>query len=166
MAAVALESAIRANFPGGSANFGDLRLKWPNDLLLDGDKLAGILLEREGDAVVIGFGVNLAHHPRLADRPATSLAAHGLRLDPEALQIDLRDTFANFRSDWRAFGPAPILDHWRARAHAPGTPLAVRLPDGAAVRGAFEALAPDGALILRLDDGGARVIHAADVFLV
>ncbi len=55
-------------------------IKWPNDLLLDGAKLSGILLERADDAVVIGMGVNLAHYPNDLERPATSLAAHGAAL--------------------------------------------------------------------------------------
>lgn len=170
VAAIALESvtreALRANFGDPYANFGDLCLKWPNDLLLNGAKLAGILLEREADAVVIGFGVNLAHHPDLPDRPTTSLAAHGVPLGPEVFQVRLRGTFANFHSEWRISGPAPILTRWAERGHPPGTPLTAHLPDGAAIEGTFDRLAPDGALILRLADGATRVIHAADVFLV
>ncbi len=73
VAAVALHEAVRVfRSPVGA---GDLLIKWPNDLLLGGAKLSGILLERSGDAVVIGFGVNLAHHPDDLDRAATSLAA-------------------------------------------------------------------------------------------
>ncbi len=75
VAAVALEETVRTF--GESAS-----LKWPNDLQVEGAKLSGILLERVEDAVILGIGVNLAHHPEGLDRVATSLAAHGPAPDP------------------------------------------------------------------------------------
>lgn len=144
----------------------DLILKWPNDLLLGGEKLSGILLERADDAVVIGIGVNLAHHPIDLDRPATSLAAHGVTPDPADFLATLADAFARWLAIWRAEGLAPVRMRWLDRAHPPGTALTARLPDGSAVDGLFQALDSEGALILRLADGSTRVIHAADVFLI
>ena len=141
-------------------------LKWPNDLLLDGAKLAGILLERAGDAVVIGIGVNLAHHPTDTDRPATSLAAHGIAAEPAPFLDMLAETFARWLARWRREGIAPVRDRWVERAHPVGTALTARLPDGTAVDGLFERLDADGALILRLASGERRVIHAGDVFLI
>jgi BirA family biotin operon repressor/biotin-[acetyl-CoA-carboxylase] ligase len=143
-----------------------LRLKWPNDLLLGGAKLAGILLERAEDAVVVGVGVNLAHHPDDTDRPATSLAAHGAAPDPALFLETLADIFARWLARWRGEGLAPVRDRWSERAHPPGTALTARLPDGTAFDGLFERLDADGALILRLADGSRRVIHAGDVFLI
>jgi BirA family biotin operon repressor/biotin-[acetyl-CoA-carboxylase] ligase len=143
-----------------------LQLKWPNDLLLDGAKLAGILLERANDAVVIGIGANLAHHPDLPDRPATSLAAHGIDVHPAAFLETLAETFARWRARWRGEGLAPIRTRWLERAHAVGTALTARLPDDTAIDGLFDGLDAGGALILRLAGGERRVIHAADVFLL
>lgn len=161
VAAVALEEVVSAYLGHHGTT-----LKWPNDLLLGGAKLSGILLERAGDAIVIGFGVNLAHHPVDLDRPATSLAAHGAMPTPDDFVATLADALARWIARWRGEGLAPIRDRWSARAHAPGTALTAHLPDGSAVDGTFERLDGDGALILRLADGTARVIHAGDVFLI
>ena len=159
---VALDPRLR----GGTAGVEGLAIKWPNDLLLDGAKLSGILLERADDAVVIGVGVNLAHHPTDLDRPATSLAAHGAAPDPADFLETLADAFQRWLGIWRAEGLGPVRARWLDRAHAPGTALTARLPDGSAVDGLFTGLDHEGALILRLADGATRVIHAADVFLI
>jgi BirA family biotin operon repressor/biotin-[acetyl-CoA-carboxylase] ligase len=143
-----------------------LVLKWPNDLLIDGAKISGILLERTGDAIVVGIGVNLAHHPTDTDRRATSLTAHGATPDPADFAETLADTFACWVSIWRGQGLAPVRTRWLERAHPIGTALTARLPDGSATDGLFNGLDSDGALILRLADGTARVIHAGDVFLL
>lgn len=145
---------------------GGLLLKWPNDLLLDGAKLSGILLERADDAVVIGIGVNLAHYPTDTDRLATSLAAHGFAVEPAPFLDILAESFARWLVRWRGEGIAPIRDRWVERAHPAGTALTARLPDGTSIDGLFERLDTDGALILRLADGTRRVIHAGDVFLI
>jgi BirA family biotin operon repressor/biotin-[acetyl-CoA-carboxylase] ligase len=178
-----------------------LIIKWPNDLLLDGAKLSGILLERSGDAVIIGFGVNLAHHPEGLDRAATSLVAQtGAAPDPDAFLAVLADSFVRWVGRWRTEGLAAIRTAWLARAHPTGTALSVRIPslspppfvlsevEGHAPRatrtstalsangegeaqddslpGLFDGLDASGALRLRLADGGVRVIHAADVFMI
>jgi BirA family biotin operon repressor/biotin-[acetyl-CoA-carboxylase] ligase len=178
-AAVALEEAVsaylhpgegRGPVSGGSQLGPGLRrgavIKWPNDLLLDGAKLSGILLERADDAVVIGIGVNLAHHPEDLDRPATSLAAHGVTPDPADFLETLAAAFERWLSIWRNEGLAPVRARWLDRAHPLGTALTARLPDGSAIDGLFAGLDSEGALILRLADGTSRVIHAADVFLI
>jgi BirA family biotin operon repressor/biotin-[acetyl-CoA-carboxylase] ligase len=162
VAAVALEEVVSAYLPRKGA----VAIKWPNDLLLDGAKLSGILLERADDAVVIGMGVNLAHHPTDLERPATSLAAHGATPDPADFLETLADAFERWLGIWRVEGLAPIRTRWLERAHASGTALTARLPDGSAIDGLFQGLNGEGALILRLADGSSRVIHAADVFLI
>lgn len=162
VAAVALDEAMRAWLPDTVP----LAIKWPNDLLIGGAKLSGILLERSGDAVVIGIGVNLAHYPDLPDRPATSLAAHGAAVDAASFLETLVDAFARWLGKWRGEGLASIRARWSERAHPSGTALTARLSDGSATDGLFERLNSDGALILRLADGTTRVIHAADVFLI
>lgn len=143
-----------------------LRLKWPNDLLADGAKLAGVLLERAGDAVVIGVGVNLRHHPVGMDRSVTSIAALGA-VPPSAHEFTkvLQKAVAHRLEQWRS-GLCVIRTDWLDRAHAVGTALTARLPDGEQVEGVFEGLSKDFALRMRLADGSTRVIHAADVFLI
>ena len=140
----------------------EVQIKWPNDLLVRGAKLSGILLERAVDAVVIGVGVNLAHHPQKLDRPATSLAElTGAAPDPDAFTETLADSFARWLERWRMEGLAPIRARWLAAAHPLGTALSTAAGDGL-----FEGLDETGALRLRLADGTVRVIHAGDVFLL
>ena len=158
-------SASQTASLGPGLRRGAAMLKWPNDLLLGGAKLSGILLERADDAVVIGFGVNLAHHPVDLDRPATSLAVHGASPDPAIFAETLAESFARWLSRWRD-GIAPVRERWLARAHPVDTALTARLADGSSVDGLFGGLDAQGALILRLADGTSRVIHAGDVFLL
>lgn len=169
--AVAEVVGVYLSMPGGGLahaehGAGALAIKWPNDILLGGAKLAGILLERAEDAVVVGMGVNLAHHPSDTDRVATSLAVHGAAPDPAEFATTLAEVFARWVGLWRAQGLGPVRARWLERAHPIGTALTARLPDGGAVDGLFGGLDTDGALILRLADGTRRVIHAGDVFLL
>lgn len=142
-----------------------LSLKWPNDVLLSGAKLAGILLERAGEAAVVGIGVNLAWAPTLADRATGHLRSVGPAPDRDAFARDLAASFDRELGRWREFGLAPILARWLAVAHPVGSPLAVHGADGSRVAGAFDGLEADGALRLRLVDGTSRVVHAGDVTL-
>jgi len=151
VAAVALHEVVDGHAPAA-------RIKWPNDLLIDGAKLAGILLERQGDAVILGFGVNLAHHPEGLDRPATSLNPP---VAPARFLERLVAAFAAWLARWRAEGLAPVRAAWLAAAH----PIGAALATGGA-EGRFDGLDESGALRLRLEDGGLRVIHAGDVFLL
>ena len=95
-----------------------LMLKWPNDVLLLGRKLAGILLERSGDRVVIGFGVNLASAPALPDRECASLSG---RVTPQAFAPLLADSFERLLKLWRTSEPLLLAQAWLARAHPVGT---------------------------------------------
>ena len=143
-----------------------LVIKWPNDLLADGAKISGILLEGVKDAVVVGLGVNLAHHPVDIDRPATSLAGLGFAApDPGAFAGDLAAGFAVWLARWRAEGLGAILARWQARAHPRGTPLRAALPEGA-IEGLYDGLDSDGALRLRTADGRIHLVHAGDIFLL
>ena len=155
VAAVALHELVSAGCPA-------VRIKWPNDLLVDGAKLAGILLERSGDAVVIGIGVNLAHHPNAIGRPATNIAAlAGTAPDPAIFLETLAESFGRGLGRWRSEGLIPVRARWLAAAHPVGTALSTTEGDGL-----FEGLTEGGALRLRLADGTVRVIHAGDVFLI
>ena len=162
VAAVALDEVARAFLPHAGAA---LAIKWPNDLLLGGAKVAGILLEREREAVVIGFGVNLASAPELADRPTTSLSAHGAGAEPQPFYEALAEAFARWLGTWRGRGLDPVRMRWQERAHSPGTALVTTAGDGTPVSGLFDGLDRDGALILREATGARRVIRAGDVFL-
>ena len=146
---------------------GQARIKWPNDVLVDGAKIAGILLERVGDAIVVGIGVNVTGHPTALDRPVTSLAAQGdFDADAAKLLDRLIQLFAHWLGIWRAQGLEPVRAHWLLNAHPAGTPLRVMLPDGEAVEGAFDTLDRNGMLILRLANGQSRAIHAGDIILI
>lgn len=161
-AAVALHEVAQAY-----AREVEIRIKWPNDLLAGGAKLAGILLERSGDAVILGFGVNLAAHPHDVARPATSLRAlTGSAPDPDAFLHDLAGSFARWLGTWRREGLAAVRREWLARAHPVGTPLSATIAKGEAVEGLFDGLDEQGALRLRLAGGAVHVIQAGDVFII
>ncbi len=142
-----------------------LALKWPNDLMFGGAKLAGILLEGQGDAVIVGIGVNLVQAPDLPDRATVALSAFGPAPERDAFAATLAAAFAGECARWRQYGLEPTLSRWQSVAHPVGTPLTVHEPDGEPVRGAFAGLAPDGALRLLLADGAVRAVHAGDVFV-
>lgn len=162
VAAVALHEVAVAFAPEAA-----ILIKWPNDLLAGGAKLSGILLEREGEAVIVGFGVNLASHPEGTPRPATSFAAlTGAAPDPAIFLETLADAFARWLGRWRGEGLAPVRSAWLAAAHPPGTALATHTASGAWVEGLFEGLDSAGALRLRLPGGDVQLIHAGDVFLL
>ena len=140
-------------------------LKWPNDLLIDGAKLAGILLERVGDAVIVGIGVNLAHAPDLSDRVAVALSAFGPAPDRDLFATNLADGFATELQRWRDYGLAPVISRWEGAAYPKGTPLLVDNGAAGPLSGTFDGLCEDGALRLALGNGTACVIHAGEVNL-
>ena len=137
-------------------------LKWPNDLMLLGKKLGGILLERSGDRIVIGFGVNLASAPKLTDRQVATL---GAQLTPKTFAPLLAGSFARLLQLWRTRESSALVRAWQERAHLPGTRLTVHVGKDETISGRFGGLDPDGALRLILDDGSIEVLRAADVFL-
>jgi BirA family biotin operon repressor/biotin-[acetyl-CoA-carboxylase] ligase len=157
VAGLALIEAVDAAVPGMP-----LLLKWPNDLLLDGAKAAGILLERQGERVVVGFGVNLAAAPELAGRTA---AHFGARVSAQAFAPLLAASMSRMLALWRSRNPEAFAQDWLSRAHPAGTELSVHGSEAETVRGRFDGIEPDGTLRLRLDDGGIRLVHAADVEL-
>ncbi len=154
---IALFDAVAAAAPDAG-----LMLKWPNDLLLGTSKLAGILIERSGERMVAGFGVNLACAPNI-DRPAASLAPVAM-ITPEAFAPLLAAAVSRAIAAWRT-DPDAISRAWADRAHTLDTPLTVHPAADESVSGTFAGLDRDGALILRLADGSTRVIHAGDAIL-
>ena len=139
-----------------------LQLKWPNDLLLSGRKLAGTLLERSGDRIAVGFGVNLAAAPDLPDRQGASLDG---KIVPHAFAPLLAASFSRLLHLWRENPPAMLAQAWLARAHSIGTALTVHSGTDATLSGTFDGIEPDGALRLRHDDGSIDIVRAGDVEL-
>ena len=139
-----------------------LMLKWPNELMLSGKKLAGILLERRGESDALGVGVNLASAPDLPDRPCASLLG---QISPQAFAPLLAGSFARLLALWRSSEPALLMQAWLTRAHALGTALTVHSSADEVISGRFDGLEPDGALRLLADDGSLKIVRAGDVEL-
>jgi BirA family biotin operon repressor/biotin-[acetyl-CoA-carboxylase] ligase len=137
-------------------------LKWPNDVMLGGRKLAGILLERSADRVAVGFGVNLASAPDLDDRVAASL---GGEMGPRAFAPLLAASFARRLTLWRSHDGRELANAWQRRAHPVGTALKVHLSREELVAGCFDGLEDDGAMRLRVSDGSIQLVRAGDVAL-
>ncbi|MFN3619378.1 biotin--[acetyl-CoA-carboxylase] ligase [Sphingorhabdus sp.] len=163
VAAVAVFDAVRHMAPEVG-----IALKWPNDVLtIDGAKLCGILLERTGDAVVVGIGLNLVWHPQNLDRKVSDLLTLGATPPDAQSAVEIvAESFDRHLGTWRRSGMIAIVRQWEAHAHARGTGLSVALPDGEYLQGLYAGLDDSGALQLRLADGSIRAIHAADVFLI
>lgn len=164
LALVAGLAVVRAVAPYVRAA-GPAFLKWPNDVMVDGAKLAGILLERQGDAIVVGIGVNLARAPDLADRRTCALADIGELPDLGAFAERLAEEFAGQLAMWRGFGLAALITRWLTAAHPVGTPLTVTDASSGKISGSFAGLDEAGALRLAMADGTTRIIHAGDVHL-
>ena len=149
---------------------GAARLKWPNDVLVHGRKAVGILVESGARPdgrlwLAVGIGVNLAHAPQDVERPATAFADHMAGPPPTplaALEV-LAAAFERWRGAWATRGFAPISAGWSERATGLGQRCEARLPNRT-LSGVAEGLDVDGALRLRLDDGGLERITAGDVF--
>jgi len=166
--ALALHDAV-AGLTGRSEA---LALKWPNDVLLNGGKLAGILLESLNSGgriagLAIGVGVNLADAPTLdqvepgAVRPVSLAAETGLSVASEAFLDRLAAAYAARDDSFRRFGFAPTRQAWLARAARLGEVVTARLPREE-ITGTFETLDTDGYLVMRTPQG-LRHIAAADV---
>lgn len=139
-----------------------LSLKWPNDVLLGGAKLAGILLETCAVGTVIGFGVNLAREPAGIDGRVAALAQTGRDPpSPRVLLEELRRTFADHRRRWAANGFGSVRAAWLARAIPVGWRTTVRQGE-VVLTGTFAGMGEDGALLL-LRDGRIEAIHAGEV---
>ena len=148
-------------------------IKWPNDVMLAGQKASGVLVESGahesgGLWLAVGIGINLVSAPEGTERPATALAHH-LRGDAacpptiEAAAAKLAEAFNVWMTRWETLGFQPILDAWSARTAGLDGPAVARL-GRETIEGRAEGVAPDGALKLRLADGSLRLISAGDVF--
>ncbi|GHA10587.1 biotin--[acetyl-CoA-carboxylase] ligase [Devosia pacifica] len=179
VAGVALNTALSQSVPGAGVQLGldaaaiadgqgRFALKWPNDVLADGAKLAGILLEAQAlpdgrRAIVIGIGVNVVAAPAGTPYPATSLAELGATVTAQDVFAALSEAWVAMFALWRdGHGTADVLARWRSCAAGLGAPVAVQR-DGEVIRGIFESIDDDGRLIVR-DGNNARIaITAGDV---
>lgn len=145
--------------------------KWPNDVLVDGCKISGILLESGGitggkvDWLVLGLGVNLRHHPSSGIYPTTDLmAADGPGLTPDqAMDLFLAE-FRPLYEIWLGQGFAALRQDWLVHCTGLGETVIARL-EREEVSGRFEDIAPDGTLVMALADGSRRRIAAGDIFM-
>lgn len=143
------------------------QLKWPNDLLVDGAKLAGVLLETSlaGEAapvVVAGMGVNITNSPTGTDYPATCLAALGVELTADALLQAFLLRFAADYAGWQEAGFAALRERWLARAQGLGETVRVRVGQSL-VEGRLASLDPAGRLVLETARG-RRLLDAGELF--
>jgi BirA family biotin operon repressor/biotin-[acetyl-CoA-carboxylase] ligase len=147
-----------------------VRVKWPNDVLIDGHKVSGILLESSGDSgatalpwLAIGIGINLRHKPEQAVFPATAIAEHASAPPSGEALTYLADAFDRYFRLWQTRGFAPIRAAWLEHAAGLGQAVTARLPSET-INGVFQGLDADGALILAMPDGSTRAITAGEVF--
>lgn len=161
--AVALAQTLKEILPADT----DMGLKWPNDILINGRKCAGILLESEGGSngalpwVVAGMGVNLAAAPE----GAVSLPQAGApSIAPEAFLELFEPVLAQWYDRWQAEGFAPVQAAWSMHAMNHGRPIRVRLTREE-LTGVFEGIDIHGALRLRLSDDTLRLISSGEVYL-
>ncbi len=147
-----------------------IRLKWPNDVLVDGAKISGILMEGEADGtatrwLVIGTGINLAHHPVQTRHPATDLAALGLTVTAEDALTAYLAAFDKWWGRWRRYDFAMIATAWTARTlHKPGDRLNITIGRDT-LQAAYRGLAPDGALVIEDADGVEKRIVSGEIFI-
>jgi BirA family biotin operon repressor/biotin-[acetyl-CoA-carboxylase] ligase len=168
LAVAAPEAEIGIGLDGGTGTNGRFALKWPNDVLADGAKLAGILLEAQKrpdgqTAVVVGFGVNVVAAPAGLPYPATSLRQLGSTATAGTIFAALSDSWVDCVEIWNSGrGVSAILAAWRQTAAGIGAEIAVSR-DGDVVRGIFETVDDAGRLIVRASDDTRIPITAGDV---
>lgn len=177
VAGVALSRALAETLSVGLAKIGldradagnaCITLKWPNDVLADGAKLAGILLEAQNLpdgrlAIVVGFGANVVSAPTGLPYPATSLRELGSEVSAETMLAALTDSWVDCMEIWRGgLGVTDILALWRGTAAGMGAEVAVNR-DGDIIRGIFETIDDTGRLIVRANDNTLIAITAGDV---
>lgn len=144
-------------------------IKYPNDILVNGAKISGMLLETATNNpmlkwMAIGIGINLAHYPEDIPYPATSIAAlTGKAPKPKDVLERLAFYFAQYFMQWQSSGVAPILEMWRTHAHHIGKEIEVRLHNQT-LSGIFEAIDDSGTLILRQNNGTIEHINTGDIF--
>ncbi len=161
VAALALHQAIESLVPDVSS-----QLKWPNDVLVNGHKVAGILLEAHGSWVVLGIGVNIAVVPEsdAATYPIGALIQWSTTITVDMLLIALAHALHHWHGVWLSHGFKAVQSRWLAHALGIGEAVVARLATGQEIRGRFDSLEDDGALLLTDLSGTRQRILAADVY--
>jgi BirA family biotin operon repressor/biotin-[acetyl-CoA-carboxylase] ligase len=164
VAGLAVHDAVAACAPGLAPK---LRLKWPNDVLLDGRKLSGMLIEAESQprfSLAIGIGVNCVSHPLDTGYGATDLQANNVPIAAQGLLPRLAAAMSARVEQWAAgAGFATIRSDWLARAASLGETILVRLPERE-LTGIFEGIDADGRLLLVTPDKTTETVAAGDIF--
>jgi len=168
-AALAVGDAVRALAPSGL----QVTYKWPNDVLFNGRKGAGILLETSGRAdgalqsLIVGIGINIVAGPAEARFPATCLRAEGCAADLTAPRLldALNASFLAWTTRWAGEGFVPLRAAWRAKARGLGERIEARLPQETLV-GRFADLDADGTLLLAMASGSTRRVTAGDIYFL
>ena len=163
-AGVAVAETLAAIAPGAA-----FELKWPNDVMADGAKIAGILVESldtngAQPLVSVGVGVNLADAPKISDYPTASLReclsrdrAPASAPEPLGFLDDLDRRLGAVLRLWRRGGSRPIIERWTSRAYGLGAIARISAPGGAAA-GAIVGVDDTGALILATPEGDKRIV--------
>lgn len=159
VAALAVHAALADLAPAAG-----LAVKWPNDILCGGRKIAGMLLEAAGPLVILGIGVDVAHAPDPALYPTTCLRLAGSSAEPFDVLVGIAGHLASWYDRWRGEGFGPVRQAWLDRAAGLGGPTTVRLADGTTLEGRFKGLDANGVLMLDCADGSVKPILAGDVF--
>jgi BirA family biotin operon repressor/biotin-[acetyl-CoA-carboxylase] ligase len=160
--------ALYHTFAATTGQASAFALKWPNDVLLHGGKVAGILLESTGDHLIIGIGVNLLHAPDPdqvepgALRPMSLSRDLDVDVDPEVFLNVLASEYARLEDQFVTHGFAPIRRAWLDQAARLGEVITARTMKES-FTGTFEDVDEAGNLILRTAEG-AQAITAAEVF--
>jgi BirA family biotin operon repressor/biotin-[acetyl-CoA-carboxylase] ligase len=157
VAALAVADAVDALLPRHTR----ATLKWPNDVLVRDGKIAGILLEHAGDAVILGIGLNVLEAPSGISYQVSTIVGCGGLATVDGARENLLSALANWFGTWQQEGFAPIRAAWLARAHPIGSTLSVRLGERF-VTGTFAGTGDDGALLLDTQEGRMRIV-AGDV---
>ncbi|MEO1657197.1 MAG: biotin--[acetyl-CoA-carboxylase] ligase [Pseudomonadota bacterium] len=158
--------AVRDALIAEGADPGALQLKWPNDVLVSGEKVAGLLssfIQQGTDvAMIIGIGVNLASPPGETVFPARAVFAREHAPDPKLFGDQLGRRLLGLLAQLEEKGAWVILEAWRTHAWRLGEDITMRRDEGEGLSGRFEDIDQEGRLLLRLDDGSLETIAAGD----
>jgi BirA family biotin operon repressor/biotin-[acetyl-CoA-carboxylase] ligase len=162
VAAVAAGEAIDTILPLSK----NVQIKWPNDLLIEGKKTGGILVEGLGarHKAVIGIGINLESAPKVRGINATCMESYGVAVTAmemvNIIGLELREWLTRWEND----GLPTIVKQWKKSAMGLGETISIRLANDDVLLGRFDDILDDGRLLLRVAKGEIRYITSGEVF--
>lgn len=166
LASVALVDCLLSLLPDTA----EVRVKWPNDVLINRAKVAGILVETEGDGAgglshaILGVGLNLASAPEIENYPTTSVSEHGVDVVPADVLPRLIQLLETWRTRWETEGRAVVLDAWRRHLYGLGAPVRVTV-GSEAIEGTLDGVDAFGAAEIREPSGRLRRVTAGDMLI-